>query len=154
MSVEGQIAELRVRLSLVQGKPTLLLAVAQSDAVVEETRRILLEVLRATPLEVADLGGCKIDVGPAKWAELTRQHAEAAAFVLTFVATTNLETKVFAQRLNAERQWLRELGGPVVFVVSRTTEKALRQHAQDFSHGSRIATSCPDRRSSPRWHRG
>lgn len=132
MSVEAQIAELRARLSLSQGTPTLVLAVAQSDAVVEETRRMLLEILRATPLEIADLGACKIDVGPAKWAELTRQHADVSAFVLTFIPTTSLEAKVFAQRLNAERQWLRELAGPVVFVVSRTTERALRQHAQDF----------------------
>jgi predicted MPP superfamily phosphohydrolase len=132
VSVETQIAELRARLSLLQGTPTLLLAVAQSDAAVEETRRVLLAMLRATPLEIADLGPCRIDTGPARWAELTRQHADATAFALTFAPTTTLEAKVFAQRLNAERQWLRELAGPVVFVVSRTTERALRQHAQDF----------------------
>lgn len=132
MSVESQIAELRARLSLLQGTPTLLLAVAESDAVLDETRRVLLEILRATPLDIVDLGACKLDAGPARWAELTREHASAAGYALTFLPSTSLEAKVFAQRLNAERQWLRELAGPVVFVVSRATERALRQHAQDF----------------------
>lgn len=132
MSSETQIAELRARLSLLQGITTLLLAVAESDAVVDETRRLLSEILRAAPLEITDLGVCKLDVGPAKWAELTREHADTGAFVLTFVPTSSLEARVFAQRLNAERQWLRELAGPVVLVVSGKTEKALRQHAQDF----------------------
>ncbi len=133
MSVEASIAELRARLQLSGGDtPTLLLAVAQSDAVLDETRRLLFEILRATPLEIVDLGPCKSDMGPSRWAELTKEHAEAAAFVLTFLPSSALAVTGFARRLNAERQWLRELAGPLVLVVSRTTEHALRQHAQDF----------------------
>ena len=133
MSTEEQIVDLRARLSLLQGGgTTLLLAVAPSDAVVDETQRLLSEILRVTPMEITDLGACKLDVGPARWAELTRGHTDTGAFILTFAPTSSLEAKVFAQRLNAERQWLRQLAGPVVFVVSKATERALRQHAQDF----------------------
>lgn len=132
MSVDATIGELRARLALQAGAATLLLVVAESEAVLEETARVLLAVLSATPIAVVDLGACKSDMGPARWAERTQEHASAEAFMLRFVEGSALAVAAFARRLNAERQWLRGLAGPVVMVVSRATERALRQHAQDF----------------------
>ncbi|MCA9708215.1 MAG: metallophosphoesterase [Myxococcales bacterium] len=131
MSVETSLGELRARLSLAEGSPTLLLAVAPSDAGLDEVRALLVEVLRAAPLTVADLGPCDSRTGPARWADRTKQR-DAQAYVLAFVSSAPLETRAFAQLLNAERVLLRELGGPVVLLVSQPTEQMLRRYAHDF----------------------
>ena len=135
MSTETQLDELRVRLQLAQSSATLLLAVAESEVAVDETRRILLEILRATPLEVADLGTARVDAGPARWAELTREQA-SPAYVLAIAApappAAALAMSAFAHRVNAQREWLRQLAGPLVLVISRATERALRLQAPDF----------------------
>jgi predicted MPP superfamily phosphohydrolase len=135
VSLEADVAELRARLSLAEGTATLLLAVVPSDAVLEEVKRPLLELLRATPLAVVDLGACTSSMGPARWAELTRARVAAAAagvHVLSFVPATALEARTFANLLNAQRGLLRELAGPVLLVVSGETERVLRRHAHDF----------------------
>lgn len=135
MSFETVLEELRAHVQLQAGSSTLLLAVAPSDAVVEEARRVLLELLRATPMEVADLGACTSGMGPARWAELTKQQAAAGpagVYALSFVPVTPLEARTFAVLLNAERQHMRALAGPMVLVISSKTEQALRSHAYDF----------------------
>jgi predicted MPP superfamily phosphohydrolase len=135
VSLETVLAELRARIALQAGSTTLLLAVVPSDAVVEEVKRPLLELLRATPMDVADLGACTSSMGPARWAELTRARAATAAesvYVLSYVPVTALEARTFANLLNAERQHMRELAGPMLLVVSNKTEQALRSHAHDF----------------------
>jgi predicted MPP superfamily phosphohydrolase len=131
MTPEARIEELRARLQLAQGSATLLLAIAESDAALDETYRIFLELLRATPIDVADLGEGGSSVGPARWAELTRAHA-APAFTLRFKPSSPLSISAFARVLNAERELLRQLAGPMVLVISRDTERGLRQHAPDF----------------------
>lgn len=135
MSLETVLAELRARVSLQAGSSTLLLAVVPSDAAVEDARRVLLELLRATPMAVADLGACTSSTGPARWAELTKARAAsgaAGAYVLSYVPLTALEARTFANLLNAERQHMRELAGPLLLVISAKTEQALRTHAYDF----------------------
>ena len=130
MTPEACIEELRARLQLAQGSATLLLALAESDAVLGETQKALLHLLRATPIDIMDLGACESSTGPARWAELT--HAQADAFTLRFTPSTTLAVAAFARLLNAERELLRRLAGPVVLVISHETEKALRRHAPDF----------------------
>jgi predicted MPP superfamily phosphohydrolase len=135
VNLESVLAELRARLTLQVGTSTLLLAVVPSDAVVEESRRALLELLRATPMDVTDLGAGTSSTGPAQWAELTKARAagaSASVYVLSFVPTTKLEARTFANLLNAERQHMRALAGPLLLVISNDTEQALRKHAQDF----------------------
>jgi len=131
MKVAATLAELRERLSLTQGSPSLLLVVCPSDGVLAETRRLLLEVLQATPMSIVDLGLCESDAGPARWAEQT-QADPGDAFLLTLPAADQLTWRAFARLLNAERQLLRGLTGPVVLLTARPGEQLLRQHAQDF----------------------
>ncbi len=131
MSLETVLAELRAYVSLQAGSSTLLLAVVPSDGVVEDVKRALLELLRAAPTDVTDLGPCSTSTGPARWAALTRARA-AEAYALSFVPVTALEARTFAILLNAERQHMRELAGPMLLVISSKTEQALRSHAYDF----------------------
>ncbi len=133
MTPEARIDEIIARIQLAQGSATLLVAIADSDAGVDETRRILIEILRATPMDVDDLGVA--GAGPARWAEQTRKSS-AQAFVLMFSPPTPesaaLATTAFARLVNPERELLRQLAAPVVLVLSRGAERALRAHAPDF----------------------
>ncbi|WP_437707827.1 metallophosphoesterase [Sorangium sp. So ce448] len=131
MSPEARMEELRARLSLARGAATLLLATVASEVDLEPSRRFLLDVLRAAPMSVADLGECSFNDGPARWAELTR-GAPADAFVLAANPRGALAGAAFARLLNAERELLRQLAGPMVLLVPRDTERILRSHAPDF----------------------
>ena len=131
MSVEATIAELRVRLSLTQGSASLLLVVCPTDVVLAESHALLLAALRATPMTVVDLGVCAGDEGPERWAARTRASA-GEAYLLTIPDRAPLAMRGFAQLLNAQRQLLRGLAGPVVLLMSRAGEQALRRHALDF----------------------
>lgn len=131
MNLVATIAELRTRLSLGEGTPTLVLAVCPNDVVLVETSRVLLAILQATPLKVVDLGVCDSDSGPVRWAAQTIA-SPGEAYLLTCRVGAPLAMRAFAQLLNAQRQLLRDLAGPVVLVMSRAGEQALRQHAQDF----------------------
>jgi len=82
MSSAARLEELRARIQLSQGSASLLLAIADSEPALAETKRLLLEILRATPMDVADMGECRHDMGPARWAEITRAQP-AEAFVLS-----------------------------------------------------------------------
>jgi calcineurin-like phosphoesterase family protein len=131
VNFEDTIREMRVRLTFSEAAPSVLLVVATSDASLIATGQVLHAILAATPLEVVDLGECKADAGPARWAEWT--HARAgAAYLLRFTMTSRIEARSFARLLNAERELLRRLAGPLVLLVSRQTERVLREHALDF----------------------
>lgn len=132
MTVVSRVEELRARLQLTRDSATLVLVVVESDGVVPRAAQILLELLRAAPMDVCDLGACSNDAGPTRWADQIRERKEHA-FVLTYVPTSQLAARSFASRLNAERELLRRLRGPVVLVISNTTDKMLRQHAPDFA---------------------
>lgn len=131
MSTENRIQELRTRIQLALGSATLLITVVESETDIAEARRLLLEILRATPLNVVDLGECGLDMGPGRWAELTRGQP-ADVHVLTAPSRSPLAAPAFAGLLNAERELLRQLAGPVVLLLSRGTERVLRQRAPDF----------------------
>ncbi|MRG92599.1 metallophosphoesterase family protein [Polyangium spumosum] len=131
MTPEARIEELSARLSLAQGSPSLLVVVAESDATLDEARGLLVGILRKAPMRVEDLGACDVDTGPARWAELTHEH-EADAYVLSAAPWGPFSGGAFAGLLNAEREFLRRLAGPVLLVVSRETERILRQKAPDF----------------------
>lgn len=146
MSLETELEELRAHVSLQAGSSTLLLVVVPSDASLEEARRVLLELLRATPMEVADLGASTSSMGPARWAELTRAAAPVGAYVLSFVPVTALEARSFAILLNAERQHMRQLAGPLLLVISSKTEQALRTHAYDFYTWAARSFALPEAR--------
>ncbi len=129
MSLEADLDDLRARLELAER--TLVLLVVPSDAELDEVKRPLLEILRAIPLELADLGACTSGTGPARWAELTGTRPDAAAHVLSFVPTTEIEARAFASLLNAERSFLSKLPRPMLLLVSRKTELVVRRHAHD-----------------------
>lgn len=129
MSPEARLKELRERVLLARGSATLLLAVAEGP--LDESRRLLCELLRAAPMAVVDLGGQGHDAGPARWAG--RTHDERAdAYVLSARLHGALSESAFVRLLNAERELLRSLAGPTILVVSAQTEQALRRHAPDF----------------------
>ncbi len=131
MSSETQLEELRERVSLAGGSPTLLLAVVASDGVLDDSRRLLCDLLRAAPMTVIDFGGQGHDSGPARWAELG-EGRPGDAYVLSARLEGRLSESAFTRLLNAERELLRRLAGPTVLVVSAQTEQALRQRAPDF----------------------
>lgn len=132
MSTRTVIDELRSQLDLKAGTPSLVLGVVGSDAVVDEARTLMHGILRATPLRLEDLGRCTSTMGPGRWAEATRRVTETEGFLLSFAPATQLEARAFAILLNAERQLLQGLTGPVLLVVSRQTEAAIRSYAHDF----------------------
>jgi predicted MPP superfamily phosphohydrolase len=123
--------DLRTHLQLALGSATLLLVIAEHDAVLDETRRLLVELLRGTPLAVADLGAISLDAGPRRWAELTRGHDDDVV-VLSAAPPTPLSLNAMVRLYNAERELLRQLAAPVVLVISSATEKAIREQAPDF----------------------
>lgn len=131
MSGDARLDELAARIELAQGSPTLLVVVAESDASLDETRQMLCELLRQQPMSVEDLGLCDLDTGPARWAELTNAR-KADAYVISAAPWGPFSGAAFAGLLNAEREFLRQLGGPVVLLVSRDTERLVRQKAPDF----------------------
>jgi predicted MPP superfamily phosphohydrolase len=129
VSPEARLKELRERILLARGSATLLLAVAEGP--LDESRRLLCELLRAAPMVVVDLGGQGHDAGPALWAGLT-QAERGDAYVLSARLQGALSESAFVRLLNAERELLRSLAGPTLLVVSAQTEQALRRHAPDF----------------------
>jgi hypothetical protein len=131
MSSDGRIEELAARLTLAQGTPTLIIMVADSDARLDEARARLAGILRGGSIDVADLGACDIDTGPARWSKLTRERA-ADAYILSASPWGPFSGPAFAVLLNTEREFLRELAGPVLLLVSRETEKVIRARAPDF----------------------
>jgi hypothetical protein len=115
MSPEARIEELRARLQLAQGTPTLLLAIVDGEASLGEARHLLIAILskdpggaEGQPLQVMDLGACDLNIGPARWVELTRSRP-ADAYVLTGAYQGPLAAPAFAGILNAEREFLRQL---------------------------------------------
>ncbi|MDC3953846.1 metallophosphoesterase family protein [Polyangium jinanense] len=131
MTPEARIEELSARISLAQGSPSLLVVVAESDATLDEARKLLVGILQRAQMRVEDLGACDVDMGPARWVELTHERA-ADAYVLSAAPWGPFSGGAFAGLLNAEREFLRRLAGPVLLVVSRDTERILRQKAPDF----------------------
>lgn len=131
MTGDARLDELSARLSLAQGSPTLLVVVAESDASLDEARGRLCDILEKAPMLVEDLGACDLDTGPARWVELTKKSA-ADAYVLSAAPWGPFSGSAFAVLLNAEREFLRKLAGPVLLVVSRETERVIRQKAPDF----------------------
>lgn len=135
------LAEMRARIQLSTGSATLLLAIVDDEPALPETFRLLLELLRATPLDVADLGMCTSDEGPARWVGLSSTNP-SPAYLIGHSPSNVLSAVAFARLLNAERELLRRLPGPMVLVVSRATENLLRQHAPDFvtwiAHGYEV----------------
>ncbi|AKT41923.1 metallophosphoesterase family protein [Chondromyces crocatus] len=131
MTPEDRLEELQARLQLAQGSATLLFAIVESDAALEETRRAFRSLLTSTPLDVADLGACELHTGPGRWAELTRSRT-AEVYLLSAAPQAPFGVTAFAALLNAEREFLRQLAGPLVMVISRATEQALRHRAPDF----------------------
>jgi hypothetical protein len=125
------LEDLRARLQLAPpGSATLLLGVVDTDASLGETRQLLIDLLRQTPLAVVDLGVGSTDAGPGRWAELTRS-SPAEVYVSAAVPASPLSLRPMVTLYNAERELLRQLAGPVV-PSCRATEKAIRQHSPDF----------------------
>lgn len=123
--------ELKARLDLASGAATLLAGLCADDGVLERTQTILAEILRAMPLDVADLGICRYEAGPAQWAADTTR-IKAGVYLMAIKPFSKLEAGVFARRLNAEREHLRRLGGPVLLIFSQATDEVLRNEAPDF----------------------
>lgn len=132
-SAEATIAEIRERLRLAGDSATLLMLVAD-EGELDFVRQVLADLLRSSDIEVVDMGPSGSRVGPAAWADGSRggQGDRARAFVTAFAGASRLEAQAFAQLVNSERGSLRDLGGPVLLLVSRDTERLLRIAAHDF----------------------
>jgi len=143
MTPEAHIEELAMRISLAAGSPSLLIVVAASDASLDEARAFLSELLHQHLKRVEDLGACDVDTGPACWVELTHEHP-ADAYILSAAPWGPFSGNAFAGLLNAEREFLRRLAGPVLLVVSRDTERVLRQKAPDFFTWAARTYEMPD----------
>lgn len=123
------LSELRARLQV--GGATLLLGIVEDEVVLDATRRLLSELLQATPLAVVDLGESARDAGPRRWAEQT-QGRPGDAYVLSAAPASPLGLCPMVVLYNTERELLRQLAGPLVLLVSRTTEKEIRRTSPDF----------------------
>ncbi|EYF03511.1 metallophosphoesterase family protein [Chondromyces apiculatus] len=131
MASERWFEELAARLDLAQGSASLLVVVAESEAVLEGARSALVALLSAVPIKVGDLGECAPNAGPGRWAELS-QGLAAEVHLLAAAPPAPFGVAAFAGLVNAERELLRRLSGPLLLLISRTTEQVLRQRAPDF----------------------
>lgn len=131
MNLEQSLEDLRARLVLMRGSATLLILVAPTEAAVDENRRILADILRVGSLQVVDLGRTRHDFGPAAWVDASRKQP-GDTYVLGAVPESVFGASAFATLVNAEREFLRDLPGPMLLVISRDTEDILRKRAPDF----------------------
>jgi predicted MPP superfamily phosphohydrolase len=131
MKLDQGLEDLRMRLLLMQGQATFVLFLAPTEAATDENRRILAEVLRIGGANVVDLGRIGHESGPANWVEIT-QRQPGDAFLLSAIPASVFGASAFASLVNAEREFLRKLPGPVLLVISRDTEDILRKRAPDF----------------------
>jgi len=131
MSLEPRLAELVARVRLARGEPTLLLLVVATDAVIEESQRAVVEILRATPMNVVEMGTATHETGPAQW---VKSMGERPGDCHTFAAklTGPFSQNAFANLVNAEREHLRGLTEPMLVFISRETESRLADRAPDF----------------------
>lgn len=123
--------EFKTRLELAKGSPTLLAGIIESDEILESSTALLADILRASPLQLADLGICARDAGPAKWAADSRR-VQADTLILRIKPYSRLQAVSFAQLLNAQREHLRDLGKPLILMMSTATHSTLRTDAPDF----------------------
>lgn len=138
ISTASLIDELVARLQLSQGSPTLLLLVAgeapQSPARLGEVLTVLLSQASLT-VHVLPTG---TEAGPLRWVQAT--HGVAAhAYLAVLAPEGGLLEATVARELNAQRQHLQDLKGPLLLLVPARMELRLRQDAPDF-HTWRAAT--------------
>ena len=131
MNLEQSLEELRARLALMHQSATLLILIAPTEAAVDENRRILADILRVGSLQVVDLGRTRHNFGPAAWVEATSKQP-GDAYLMAAIPESVFGASAFAALVNAQREYLRQLPGPVLLVISRDTEDMLRQRAPDF----------------------
>ncbi len=131
MNLEQRLEDLKARLMFLRGSATLMILVSPTDAAVDENQRILVDILRAASLQVVDLGRIGHDFGPSAWVEATSKQS-GDAYVMGAVPASFFGASAFATLVNAEREWLRKLAGPVLLLISRDTEDMLRKRAPDF----------------------
>jgi hypothetical protein len=124
--------ELLLFMDLRRGQGTLVAAVTEDDGGVDAARNALAAMLRAASMKVGDLGLGDAVTGPRRWAQLTAVSA-ADAYLIGHVPATPVAARAWAALVNGEREMLRELGGPLVLVMSRATEQILQRHAIDFT---------------------
>lgn len=125
------LEELVARVQLARGVPTLLSVSVRASSDVDDARRTLVRLLGASDVSARDLGATGANVGPVAWAEASRDEA-GDVFVVSIFANTPLSRRALADLVNAQRQSLRELAGPLVLVTTDAVDAALRQHAPDF----------------------
>ncbi|HRI63427.1 MAG TPA: metallophosphoesterase, partial [Polyangium sp.] len=131
MNLEQRLEDLRARLALMQGTATLLILVAPTEPAALQNHRIVADIMRAGSLEVVDLGRISRQFGPAAWVEATKGQKGDVHLMLA-IPESIFEASAFAALVNAEREHLTDLPGPVLLVVSRDMEDMLRKRAADF----------------------
>lgn len=131
MSAPRLIEELVAAVQLAAGSGSVVLLVGKDARALEEARLPLLALLRVGgPFRVEDLGA-DARLGPRAWVKLT-QERPADAFAVTAAPGSRIAVRSFGRRLNGEREHLRELGGPLLLLMTEEDERALREVAPDF----------------------
>ncbi len=135
MSARTFIDELAARVRLSEGQPTLLLLVfpehddltARQEAVAGllEQRGLRVSILQEEP------GPALGTDGPARWVRAA-DGPNSSASLYCFQPQGQLALRAAARTINAQREDLRSLKGPLLLLVSARTEKDLREHAPDF----------------------
>lgn len=131
MSFERSLEDLRKRLLFMRGEATLVVFLSPTEAAADENRRILADILRIDGTNIFDVGRINHNSGPANWVDITQRQA-GDAFLMSAIPASVFGASAFASLVNAEREFLRKLAGPVLLVISRDTEDILRKRAPDF----------------------
>ncbi len=131
MNLEQSLEDLKARLMFQRGHATLMIFISPTEASVEENRRILVNILLASSLQVVDMGRIEHEFGPSAWVDATNKQS-GDVYVMASIPTSVFGASAFSTIVNTEREWLRKLAGPVLLLVSRDTEDMLRKRAPDF----------------------
>lgn len=143
MNLEQRLEDLRARLALMPGAATLMILVAPTETAATENHRLLADIMRIGTLDVVDFGRMSHQSGPASWvASTSRQKADV--YLMVANPESVFEASAFATLVNAEREHLRNLAGPVLLVISRETEDMLRKRAPDFVTWAATVYELPD----------
>lgn len=138
LAASSFVDELAVRIRFAKGSPTMLFVVADDHESLEETKRVILGLLRGCGLTVADIGlpgrWTKVRASlemPHNWVIAT-QVTIADAYALDLAPDYAAMARLHAQRVNGQRTELSRLDGPLLLFMSGSTELSLRESAMDF----------------------
>lgn len=128
------VDELTARIRLSQGAPTMLLLVAESrpeepEAPLGPLCEVLASLLRQAQLSVQVLPTGP-DAGPIAWTKTMQPGM--GAYLTVLAPEGKLLERTVARELNAQRQQLQQLKGPLLLLLPARIERRLQEDAPDF----------------------